>query len=263
MKEHSIAVSVSLMFHIIIVAIFLWIPFDQYIKPKLMVLDFSIEKGRAIDNGEEKKSQILNIKSQIENQNPDTSNLEKIHEKQVTVKRDVIMKPEENIQRNTMADSTVKKLENSGAVASDPAGAVSIRGETGVTVNENEKFSGKNISANVDVHGSLAASGDRRAVDYSRADSVPKDLLFIGDILKNRFRNTYPDRARRMGWEGEVLLSCTISENGTVYDIKVVKSSGRSIFDDHAREILAKTIINRKLPNSLPIIWRTIYQLQN
>ena len=49
MKEHSIAVSVSVLFHVIIVAIFLRVPFDQYIKPKLMVLDFSLVKGRLTD----------------------------------------------------------------------------------------------------------------------------------------------------------------------------------------------------------------------
>ena len=56
MKEHSIAVSVSLLFHIIIVALFLRVPFDQYIKPKLMVLDFSLEKGRAADRRGNRKS---------------------------------------------------------------------------------------------------------------------------------------------------------------------------------------------------------------
>ena len=54
-----------------------------------------------------------------------------------------------------------------------------------------------------------------------------------------------------MGWEGEVLLSFVISENGAVHDVEVVNGSGRRIFDDHAREILEKTTFNRKLPYPL------------
>ena len=56
MKEHSFAISVSLLFHVIIVALFLRVPFDQYIKPKLMVLDSSLEKGRAAVDAEIVKS---------------------------------------------------------------------------------------------------------------------------------------------------------------------------------------------------------------
>ena len=52
MKEHSIAISASLLFHIIIVVLFLRVPFDQYLRPKLMVLDFSLEKGRGADSAE-------------------------------------------------------------------------------------------------------------------------------------------------------------------------------------------------------------------
>lgn len=250
MKEHSLAVSVSLLFHIIIVSLFLWIPFDQYVKPKLMVLDFSIEKGRMTGHGQEEK---------VHNQKTDLISQQAQHEKQVAEK--TIARQDENTQREADGGTTAGKGKPD-TVVSDPAGSVAVHGQKGITVEQTGSFSGKNASASMEVRGSIAASGDRKVIDYSKSDSVPKELLFIGDILKNRFRNTYPDRARRMGWEGEVRLSCTISENGTVQDIKIVESSGRSIFDDHAREIMARTTFG-KLPYSLPIIWRTIYQLQN
>ena len=76
MKEHSIAVSVSLLFHVIIVALFLRVPFDQYIKPKLMVLDFSLEKGRAADDAEigNRESRIVNRETQIANRESQIEN---------------------------------------------------------------------------------------------------------------------------------------------------------------------------------------------
>ena len=76
MKEHSIAVSVSLLFHIVIVALFLRVPFDQYIKPKIMILDFSLEKGRVIDDVEDRnhESGIINRESRIEDQKSQNGN---------------------------------------------------------------------------------------------------------------------------------------------------------------------------------------------
>ena len=44
----------------------------------------------------------------------------------------------------------------------------------------------------------------------------------------------YPKMARRMGWEGKVILSFIICESGAVTDIKVVKSSGYAILDKNA-----------------------------
>ena len=102
-----------------------------------------------------------------------------------------------------------------------------------------------------------------RVIDYSKDGSGVRDFPFIADTINKRFKDKYPDRARRMEWEGEVLLSFVISEDGTIHDVKIVKGSGRSIFDDHAREILKKTTFNRKLPYPIPIDnWRITYRLQ-
>lgn len=44
----------------------------------------------------------------------------------------------------------------------------------------------------------------------------------------------YPKRARRMGWEGTVVLSFSVDENGNVYDIQVIHSSGYPDLDQAA-----------------------------
>ena len=44
----------------------------------------------------------------------------------------------------------------------------------------------------------------------------------------------YPKRARRMGWEGTVVLDFLVDANGNVYDVKVVRSSGYPDLDQAA-----------------------------
>jgi protein TonB len=244
MKEHSFAISVSLLFHIIIVALFLRVPFDQYIRPKLMVLDFSLENGRVADSAENgnRESGIANRTAENE---------------------ETIINREQNIQGKFTAEASLAKQNNVDAIVSDPAGQVTIRGETGPMGAKTDSVSGKNISVGEDSRNFSAASGSMRVIDYDKGGSGVKDFPFIDDTLHKRFKNMYPDRARRMGWEGKVLLSFVISEIGTVHDVEVVNGSGRHIFDDHARGILKKTTFNEKLPYSLKIDnYLVTYQLQ-
>ena len=45
---------------------------------------------------------------------------------------------------------------------------------------------------------------------------------------------TYPIFARKMGWEGKVTISFIISSDGRARDVKVLRSSGRDLFDKSA-----------------------------
>jgi len=49
----------------------------------------------------------------------------------------------------------------------------------------------------------------------------------------------YPERARRRNQEGTVVLRFTIGTDGKPYDISVVQSSGHSLLDEAAQEIIA------------------------
>jgi protein TonB len=57
-------------------------------------------------------------------------------------------------------------------------------------------------------------------------------FLYIKDNIQKSIN--YPKIARRMGWEGRVVLSFIICKNGAVTNIKVVKSSGYAILDNNA-----------------------------
>ncbi len=65
-----------------------------------------------------------------------------------------------------------------------------------------------------------------------------------------------------MGWEGEAILNFVIQQDGSVTDIEIVGTSGRTIFGEHTRQILQKIAFEGKLPYSLQIKnWRASYKL--
>jgi periplasmic protein TonB len=84
-----------------------------------------------------------------------------------------------------------------------------------------------------------------------------KDYFYIRDrVLRNV---KYPEKARRMGTEGQVLLSFIVLENGATSEVKVVRSSGSRVLDDDAKEAVVRTRIDRTVPYravvSLPITY--------
>ena len=75
----------------------------------------------------------------------------------------------------------------------------------------------------------------------------------------------YPPHARRKGMQGTVLLSFGISGQGTVHDIRVVKSSGYAILDLAAQDAMqrldklswyAALMHGKNMDLELPVIFR-------
>jgi protein TonB len=51
---------------------------------------------------------------------------------------------------------------------------------------------------------------------------------------------SYPSLARRMGWEGRVVVSFTICPDGSIKDVKIVESSGKPILDSNALDVVKR-----------------------
>ena len=242
MKEHTVAVSVSLLFHIIIVALFLRVPFDRYIKPKLIALDFLIEKRQVVHGAES-----VNRESGIGNR-----------ETQIANRKSQIVNREQNIQRKATAEPSNEL----NAVDSDPAVQAVIHGDTsgegirGDTVTETDIYSGKG-SQNI-----TASSGKRKGLNYENNGADERNFVFIRDTILRRIKDKYPDRARRMGWEGKVLLSFVMLEDGSINNVKIVNSSGFSILDESAKEVIEKTRFTQKIPYLLSVHLPVEYRLQ-
>ncbi|NMC74570.1 MAG: energy transducer TonB [Geobacteraceae bacterium] len=87
-----------------------------------------------------------------------------------------------------------------------------------------------------------------------------KNYNYIRDEILKRIR--YPDKARRLGLEGRVLLSFTVLENGTVSEIQVLKSSDYRLLDEAAKEAVAGTRIRKPLPYRVIVHLPIAYRLQ-
>lgn len=66
------------------------------------------------------------------------------------------------------------------------------------------------------------------------------DYGWLGQMLRTRVEQLkhYPHIARANRWEGRVVLRAVIGETGQLVDLTVVESSGHSVLDDAALEVL-------------------------
>ncbi|MCX8111115.1 MAG: energy transducer TonB [Syntrophorhabdaceae bacterium] len=76
-----------------------------------------------------------------------------------------------------------------------------------------------------------------------------EDYNYVRDaVMKNI---TYPEKARRMGIEGRVIISFVINEAGFINDIKILKSSGYTLLDEAVKDAILKVYQFRKKPQRL------------
>lgn len=117
---------------------------------------------------------------------------------------------------------------------------------------------GKFLQPHSGLASSLEGGGQGTGQGGESLAAGSKDYNYIRNaVIKNV---KYPEQARRLGFEGKVLLSFIVLENGTTKEIKVINSSGHRLLDESAKEAVAVTHISRKVPYrivvSLPIAFR-------
>jgi len=138
-----------------------------------------------------------------------------------------------------------------------------IKGE-GIDYGEENPAHAKVIKAGYDVsgHGSGGLTGGSGAAGYGRGTGGGggqgtgkggginlADYNYVREaVMKNI---TYPEKARRMGLEGRVIISFVINEAGFINDVKILKSSGYALLDEAVREALFKVHQFRKKPERL------------
>lgn len=104
-----------------------------------------------------------------------------------------------------------------------------------------------------------SAGGTVTAVAYSRY--LKAHFAYIRDLIMRNI--SYPDIARRNGWEGMVTVSFVISENGYARDIKIKESSGFEVLDKNAARTIKKVSPFPKPPAEALIKIPIVYKLTN
>lgn len=254
MKDSSLGISISLLFHVMVVVLLLRVPFDQFIQSKSIVIDFTLEKGQTA-TGDHGAANDRGHKA-------DESQAGKVERKEAAGNTEPMTKAGLNKQVRTATDYTANRPDVVDRTASVQAGQVPVQDEKMLREAKGGVDNEKGLPAGQMTRVPSLAPGNGKVIDYSKGSVDAKDFPFITDTVQKRFKDKYPDRARRMGWEGKVLLAFVIMENGTIHDVEILNSSGRRDFDDHAREILEKTRFNRQLPYRLQVKnWLVTYRL--
>lgn len=256
MKEHSIAVSVSLFFHLIIVVFFLRVPLDQYLKPKVILLDFSIQKGQVADDRE-----ALNHKSRIMNSESKAESRQSQQKGQPAHHRDSMVERAQSTLNNPVSEAPTVNQTGSDPVSSDPAGRMTVNGNISRAGTKVDAVTETGIGSGT-ISQIAVSSGSRKVLDYEDNGADERDFLFIRDMIVKRIKDRYPERARRMGREGRVLLSFDLSSDGVIRNVEIIRSSGSRILDDNAKEVVEKTTFSRKIPYARRVHLPVEYRLQ-
>ncbi|MCS7261846.1 MAG: energy transducer TonB [Aquificaceae bacterium] len=74
--------------------------------------------------------------------------------------------------------------------------------------------------------------------ELQRETYLREKLSVISHIVQRSI--SYPPLARRMGWEGRVVLSIHIKEDGTLKEVKIAESSGYELLDRNAVETVKR-----------------------
>jgi TonB family protein len=139
---------------------------------------------------------------------------------------------------------------------------VGRKNETDHTDTSPAGYSGRPVGhRNVSSASPGSGSGDVKELNYSGSGGVDeRHFSFIRDTIMQGI--VYPEHARRRGWEGKVVLSFTVRENGSIDDIKVVTSSGFPVLDENARGTIARTSFRKKVPVRLYVLLPVEYKLR-
>ncbi|MEQ8202431.1 MAG: energy transducer TonB [Smithellaceae bacterium] len=74
------------------------------------------------------------------------------------------------------------------------------------------------------------------SLDGLKNQYLREHFAYIRDLILNNI--TYPPLAKKVGWQGRVLVSFIIMEDGRVTNIKIVKSSGHAVLDRNVLETI-------------------------
>jgi len=100
-------------------------------------------------------------------------------------------------------------------------------------------------------------NGDIGSSEKSRY--LKAHFSYIKDLIHKHL--IYPALAKKMGWEGKVIVSFIISSGGNAKDITLSKSSGYEILDDNALRAVRMATPFPKPPVEAQIIVPVLYRL--
>jgi len=246
MKYHARSFLISFLLHglMIILAVIGSAVMCPY--KKTIVLNFDLRKAAATVKNVEPEAPAPLIKTQSITPAPRQSLKEKEPPQLMEDSPKILPAPE--------APSVVK-LPGTRSQEKDPV-QIGIQNNAGAVKEISTGIAGAaEEGSGINLSKGNAAGGKESA----RAKYLNENFSYIREkILRNI---NYPDAARRMGWQGKVLLSFIITADGSVREFKIIKSSGFAMLDKSAVETVKDTAPFPQPPVEAQLVIPIVYHL--
>ncbi len=240
MSQRLKAYGVSFLLHALFLTGFVWLSqTNLYKNTKPLEIDLSLLDFRREESIQELKTAKTKSKAEAFKAPKTTQKMstpQEIPQKATSGQRSEATEPqakktmpvEETMEKpktlhEQSSTSTMSQGEKSQAVASEPAGTRGSK-EAGAQTSASQEGTGR---ASKTLETSHTSSEEEQKQLY-----LKEKLSVISQIIQKNI--SYPPIARRMGWEGRVVLSIKLCTDGTVKEIRVLESSGYEVLDRNA-----------------------------
>jgi len=102
--------------------------------------------------------------------------------------------------------------------------------------------------------------GPAEAGAKARSRYPERDFAYIRDVIQRGI--AYPPTARKMGWEGKVVVAFLVLADGSVRDVRVVQGSGHAVLDRGAVDAVRSASPFPRPPAEAEIITPVVYRLE-
>ena len=103
------------------------------------------------------------------------------------------------------------------------------------------------------------APGSSHGTSGAGPGAPAADFAWIRDAIQGAI--AYPPTARRMGWEGKVVVSFQLLSDGSVRDVRIVQGSGHAALDRGAVDAVRNASPFPRSPVAAEVITPVVYRL--
>jgi periplasmic protein TonB len=224
--------------------------------PKTLVINFDLEPARLENRSKTSKSALGG--------NPP------IKEFKAAARDHPPAKPQERAVKQPLTESqplaTPLPSEQAIPIFSQPAKSQPAAENNSALAGSNSMTGGRNVLAGGPEEGSTLGSprgggqGLGGGEDKGQNRYLREHFSYIRDKILSNIH--YPAIARSMGWQGRVLLSFIITQDGSIKEAKIVQGSGFNILDKNAVETVKETAPFPKPPAEARLVIPITYRLE-
>ena len=109
------------------------------------------------------------------------------------------------------------------------------------------------------IKGNGNGSTGKSSKETLEAQYVKAHFLYIKEIVEKKIR--YPMIARKMGWQGKVVVCFIVEKNGEVKDLQIVESSGYAQLDKNAIETIKQAVPLPSPPVRVKLVLPVTYKI--